>query len=171
MEMEQIDRQLADRDDEAEDTAVGSHDAIADGPFRAFYKRISTLGSPPGPLTEVEIANIAAYLPQDSAWEARALDDVYDEIVGFAVDPAVARAYLRERTRGPLAHNMRVYAATFRSRLPSYCRATNQPMPDANRVYALKAILLRLYDVATAANVAARPSTGKLTLHSTRRAS
>ncbi len=128
------------------------------GPFHDFLRDLFAGGRDPEAYDLREAGYIAAHLPPRWTWTAESLDAVRDEIIGFSSDPSTACAFLDDRLSGPFAGWMSEHGGGFVSDLPGWCERMDMPMPDLARIATLKAVMIRLYDVACEARPVVLPS-------------
>ncbi len=134
-----------DREETSDDYA---HDVKSPGPLREFLKGLISSERALVPFDIREVAYVAVHLPSRWTWTAESLEAVLGEIVEFSTEPESAREYLDERLSGPFAAWMAEHGRGFEAGLSDYCLRMDLAMPDAERVIVLKAVLVRLYDVA-----------------------
>ena len=137
--------------EEAEDNAASdelAHDVKAQGPFREFLRDIISPRRDPSIYDLREMAYVVTFIPPRRSWSTEALDAARDEIVGFSVDPASAERYLDRRLGMGVGEWMEENAGGFVSGLRRFCARMDLAMPDLARVIVLKAVLVRLHDVA-----------------------
>ena len=124
-----------------------AHDMCVAGPLQNLRKALDRRGSPDAPFTEEETAIIFAWLPPRRRWDADRLAELREEIEEFSRDPGSARDFVAERLAFPFASRMRDYVEDFARSLPSWFRRVNAPVPDAERVLVLQAVVLCLHDL------------------------